>query len=122
VDAICNRVLILNNGKLALDERLESLQASQVITLETDASEEELKQILSGMDDKITIESRQYDPEFYLYYLHLPEQANFKQVVASVTSRIVNENRSVYLIEQRKHDLESVFRRVSSAEETSDAA
>lgn len=122
VDAICDRVLILNNGKLALDDRLESIQASKVITLETDASEEELIQILSGMDEKVMIEARQHDPEFYLYYLHFSGQASIKQVVAKITTRIVTENRSVYLIEQRKHDLESVFRRVSTADGVTDDA
>jgi len=122
VDAICDRVLILSNGKLALDDKLKSVQTSPVITLETNIDEAELSQLLSEFAEITTIHCDEFEKETYLYSLHLDGQPYVNTLISNIARKIITSGGSIYEIAQQKHDLESVFRQVSAAGVEPDAA
>ena len=122
VDAICDRVLILNNGKLDLDEQLSSLQSMHSLNLETDIAEDSLRAMLSDLSEIEGIKSQDNESEYKNYILQVSEQADIKLLIAKVVNRISAVDKSIYTISPQKHDLESVFRQVSSAKGDVDAA
>ncbi|NOY67680.1 MAG: ATP-binding cassette domain-containing protein [Gammaproteobacteria bacterium] len=122
VDALCDRVLILNNGKLDLDERLATLQASHALYLETDVTEDVLIKILSDLNEVEMVEFLESQTGCNSYSLHMVDQTDARLLIASVVNRISSTGKSVYTIKTQKHNLESVFRQVSVAKDASDAA
>jgi len=122
VDAICDRVLILNNGKLDLDEQLSSLQSMHSLNMETDVAEDTISDILSDLSEIEIIKSHDNKTEYKKYTLHITEQTDVRLLIAKIVKRMSAAGKSIYTIAPQKHDLESVFRQVSSAKGEVDAA
>ena len=112
VDAVCDRVMILRAGKLALDERLTELQRSERMVLRTDAGQEAVAVAVDG---------------FAAVTRHGGGYA-FDGVAddpgrAELARRLVGAGIAVHGLAAQKRDLETVFREVSTetSEEASDA-
>ena len=58
VDAICDRVLVLRHGKLALDARLDSLRQSRTLLLRADSTNESLTTYLKRMPQVATLQQQ----------------------------------------------------------------
>ena len=112
VDAVCDRVMILRAGKLALDERLTDLQRSERMVLQTDAGEAAVAAAVDGLagvtrhDGGYAFEGIADDPGR-----------------AELARRLVGAGIAVHGLAAQKRDLETVFREVSTetSEEASDA-
>lgn len=117
VKAVCDRVLILRAGQLALDERLQDLQQASAVQLKTDAHAD-VKQLLGGLAVTAGI---------------VPESAGHWRIelngdldagVSALATTLVQAGVPVYSLVPASQDLESIFKQVSeaTAEEVSDAA
>ena len=112
VDAVCDRVMILRAGKLALDERLTELQRSERMVLRTDAGQEAVAVAVDGFaavtrhDGGYAFDGVADDPGR-----------------AELARRLVGAGIAVHGLAAQKRDLETVFREVSTetSEEASDA-
>jgi ABC-2 type transport system ATP-binding protein len=56
VEAVCTRVLVLRDGRLALDQGLQELRSSKTLLLRTDASVEDLSSYLRRMPQVASLE------------------------------------------------------------------
>ena len=106
VDAVCDRVMILRAGELALDERLAALQESARVALATDAT---LGDVEAAVDGFATVAGRGagYAVEF--------DAAADETRIAELAKRLVAGGVAVHSLAPEKRDLETVFREVNSA-------
>ena len=105
VDAICDRVLIMSNGKLVVDEQLAKLNEAKRIVLNSDASREQLSSVTG-----LRVDRGVNDREFLL---HANSETNIESEINAVLSKLVNANIAVHGISPERHDLETLFTSVS---------
>ena len=111
VNAICDRVMILSNGRLAVDERLDALQESGRLRLETDSDPGLVANALDGF--------AQVTAEEGALLLHLPEAG--VDARAEAARRLVAHNVAIHALHPAIRDLEAIFREASE-EAIADAA
>ena len=105
VDAVCDRVMILRAGRLALDEKLSDLQQGQRLYVGTDASGQVLAEALG---EHIDIEAA--DGGWFLS----SDRPLDDQQSADVATRLVRAGIGFHAMQPEQRDLETVFRRVSA--------
>ena len=113
VDAICDRVLILRDGQLGLDEQLATLRSSGQLRLRTDLAPERVQALLPHMQLSRVADSLR---------LTLPEDAELDASAAQVAAQVAGAGGQLYQLAAEVRDLETVFREVSLHEGISDAA
>ncbi len=104
VEAICDRVLILQNGKLVIDERLSELRKSSRVYLHTPVAQ---SQLTSAIGDSVEIESA--EGGFFLSAKDEPPE----KLIERLLPELVGQSIPVQGIETERRDLEVLFRDVS---------
>ena len=107
VDAVCDRVMILRAGELALDERLAALQKSARVALATDAPLSDVEAAVHGFAT-VAGSGAGYAVEF--------AGAVDETRIAELAKRLVEGGIAVHSLAPEKRDLETVFREVNSAD------
>ena len=117
VKAVCDRVLILRAGQLALDERLQDLQQASAVHLKTDA-QTDINQTLGGAPAAVEILSE--GPGYW----RIEVKDDFDAGVSALARTLVQAGVPIYSLAPATQDLESIFKQVSEAtlDEVSDAA
>jgi ABC-2 type transport system ATP-binding protein len=120
VDAVCDRVLMLNAGRLVLDQSLDGLRRSQELLLLTDR--DVLPPAAAGLlaqgSTCLSVTGGKY-----LHSIELPGGADADELVRDLTVALVGAGAAVYSIAPRSRDLETVFREANeAAQEVVDAA
>ena len=105
VDAICDRVLIMNDGQLVVDERLDSLNRATRISLLSNATREQI----SGASG-LRVERGSRENEFLL---HLDEELDATARINQLVPELVEAKIGVFSINAERNDLETLFTRVS---------
>lgn len=115
VDALCDRVLILSNGHLAVDARLEELRQSNHLLLSTSLAPEEVRARLQQLGELQAIEelTGAAPGSVYSYRLRLAETGDFNAVNAAIAKTIVDAGADLYRLQTEHRDLETLFREVS---------
>ena len=111
VDAVCDRVMILRAGKLALDERMTDLQRSDRMVLRTNASQQAIESAVTGF-----AEVAGHDGGYAF------DGVSDDASRAELTRRLVGAGIAVHALAAQKRDLEAVFREVSAETEEADDA
>ena len=111
VNALCDRVIILRNGRLVLDEQLDTLKASRRLLLTTDASHDAVRAALAkvdGVGEISLVEGRQFALE-----IAAGDPAN----LAAATARaLTSSDVSIFSLHPEQRDLESVFNEASEVD------
>ena len=110
VSAICDRVMILRDGRLVLDEELATLQRSQRLALVTDADRERVTALLAGVAE--IGEVTEQPGADGLHHLFLAADGN-EQIAAEVARTLVGGGVNLFSLAPEQHDLETVFRDAS---------
>ena len=105
VDAICDRVLIMNDGQLVVDERLDALNRASRVSLRSNASREQVSHVSGLRVD------RGSSPDELL--LHINEQDDANAQINAIVPKLVEANVAIYGINPERHDLETLFASVS---------
>jgi len=116
VDAVCDRVMILRNGRLVVDENLVSLNQHTGLILETDANINNVNDSLKQFADITHIELKEGQPDSFQYLLTLSEQSDIRASAAMVAKNILEAGYKIYSLAHEKRDLEALFRQVNSVE------
>lgn len=112
VDAVCDRVMILRAGELAVDERLSALQESARVSLATDA---DLAAVTAAAGDLAAARAGSGGFTFEFHDGVGPEST------AELARRLVAGGVPIHGLVAEKRDLETVFREVNEAVATDDA-
>ena len=107
VEAICDRVLILQNGKLVVDERLDELKKTTRVLLHTPVA---ISQVKSAVGESVTVESASQG--FFLS----PSDENAEGLIEQLVPKLVSQSIPIQSIEPERRDLEALFRDVSEVE------
>lgn len=116
VQAICDRVIIINNGRKALDSRLDELQADSRLLLRTDAAPQKVKTIMNGfkaITDITEMANRHHEPG-YCYGISLDPGSDRYQAASSLAREVQAEEWQLYALYPETRDLETVFAEISS--------
>ena len=106
VDAVCDRVMILRAGALAVDERLAALKESARVTLTTDASQAAVQAALGDF-----AEASPHADGFAF------EGGGDPDRTAELAKRLVAGGVAIHGLAAEKRDLESIFREVNAADQ-----
>ncbi|WP_097460237.1 ABC transporter ATP-binding protein [Mangrovitalea sediminis] len=122
VNAVCDRVLIIRNGELALDATMEELNRSKVLRLVSDVPDAELGLIVRSLGiARVRLEQRRGTRHEYLLFVE--EGKDAEQVAAEVADHLVERRQRIYALTPETRDLETVFREINEhATEGSHAA
>ncbi len=112
VNAVCDRAMILRNGRLVLDETLASLRRSERLLIGTDAEPDRVATALRGIDGVGASPVRNGARR-----VALPLSGEVEATAARVVAALVAANIHVYSVAPEQRDLETVFREVSDAGE-----
>ena len=106
VDAVCDRVMILRAGELALDERLDALKQSARVLLATDATAPDVAAAVGDL-----AEVAPHDDGFAIAFGDSVGDAE----AAELARRLVAAEVPVHGLAPERRDLEAVFRTVNAA-------
>ncbi|WP_461481319.1 ABC transporter ATP-binding protein [Porticoccus sp.] len=133
VDAICDRVLIIRNGELAVDTSLEELKKSNSLLIATSLDYSALNSLLVNQPGILGIEtsaegSTKAGAQVHRYRVAVEDATDHLQLGAVISRTLIDAGAEVYGIGEERRDLETLFREVNSApmrattEEAKDAA
>ncbi len=111
VNALCDRVLILKSGQLVLDEKLDKLQQSKHLVVETDCTDLQLIEQISGVnaievknDSKLIVE--------------ISKQAFSRAISSDISKAIIESGASLFSIYPQQRDLETVFNQINNEQQS----
>lgn len=114
VQAICDRVIIVKGGVIALDAKLDSLQADNRLLVQTSAAPDQAVSVLQRCDGvQSVVESTGKNDTDYVYSLNLDESMDRKKNAASIASTVHEQDWQLFAMHFETRDLESVFAEMS---------
>jgi len=113
VDALCDRVLIIRNGQLAVDARLEELRESNNLQLTTSFTKDKLTMLLQPLNAITNIEEISSEDSNYHYHLRVEEMSDQIALCGEIANLVVTAGGTLYSINQENRDLETLFREVN---------
>ncbi|GLX77323.1 ABC transporter ATP-binding protein [Thalassotalea insulae] len=112
VNALCDRALILKAGQLVLDEKLDALQHSQQLIVETDCQDLAIIKQISGVKALERISEHQLMVE-----ISKPEFS--RTICTELSKAIVNSDANLFALYRKKRDLETVFNQINNEQYSS---
>lgn len=109
VDALCDRVLILRAGELALDARLEDLRNSNRLIVSSDIDAASASQLLQSIEGVNSIDTHSK----HSYLITINREASFNSIASEIARLLLANNNALYELRREQRDLESVFRDVN---------
>lgn len=115
VQAVCDRVIIVNTGKIVVDSRLDSLQQGSRLLLCSENREglQDNLEALPGITAVEKVGAHQTSENGVMYALSIAEEKQRDQIAALVSKEIIQKGLSLYSMQYESRDLESVFAQVS---------
>jgi ABC-2 type transport system ATP-binding protein len=114
VDAICDRVLVLRHGKLALDTRLDSLRQSRTMLLRTDSAADSLTTYLRRMPQVATLQQHADSDNRSRYTLTLHDNADLDTAANNIAQCVIKAGARLYQLQPVVRGLEAVFHEVNN--------
>ena len=113
VEAVCDRVIIMARGEIALDSHMSDLHSSNRLILSTDKGLDEISPSLKKLSGVRSIDFLGNRGSENSYALEIePNGSNLNTEVAKV---VVNEGFQLFSLHPERKNLESVFREINSA-------
>jgi ABC-2 type transport system ATP-binding protein len=109
VDAVCDRVLILRGGQLALDERLATLRDSKTLRLRTNAAAPDLASHLNRLPQVATLQSAATDAGFMQFDLQLHPNVDADTAANNIAQCVVMAGAKLFGLQVISRDLDTVF-------------
>jgi len=118
VDAICDRVLMLRNGRLILDERQDELRNSRSLLLKASANIEVLGKYLKRLPQIAQLTQSAGNSDFSEFTLTLHENADLDTAANNIAQCVIQAGAKLYELQPLVRDLDTVFREANTAVET----
>jgi ABC-2 type transport system ATP-binding protein len=112
VDAVCDRVLMLRSGRLALDQSLTELHQSTTLQLRTNAAVPELAGYLKRLPQVSAVDATWADEAYLHFDLHLHLNVDPDTAANNIAQCVVKAGARLFYLQQATRDLDSVFREV----------
>ncbi len=125
VQALCDRIIIIHNGRKVLDSTMDELLASRRLLVTVDAEAKPVLELLNSVGGVASVEvislpesqpipspSAPQDPR-YDYALNLGDGDNPMDAAPIVASLIAKQGWKLYKLHAERHNLEQIFGEVS---------
>jgi len=120
VEATCDRVLILRQGRLALDARLEELTQGNHLQLRCEAPSDQASELLKSLPGVAHTQLQNETAGISTFRLQVSQ--NQEQTAADVAAAVVNAGWKLYALQREEHSLEKIFHDITAGEVITDAA
>ena len=121
VEAVCDRVLVLSNGKLVLDESMSNLRESRRLSLCTDDKVTGLSEVIAALPQVAEIKAEPNTlPAHAEFVITLVPEANSDEAAGKIGQAVINSGANLYSLRALVRDLETVFREASELAEVTD--
>ncbi|RLA56443.1 MAG: ABC transporter ATP-binding protein [Gammaproteobacteria bacterium] len=114
VDAICDRVLMLRNGQLALDQRMRDLHRSRTLQLRTNAAVDSLASYLRRMPQVASLKQSTGGDGLMQFSLQLHQNADMDTAANNIAKCVIEAGARLYQLQPMTRDLGNVFREVNA--------
>lgn len=114
VQAICDRVIIIRNGKKALDASMDELRAGKRLLVGVDAAPEKALELFSSVGGIRSVEPVDSDGEQHSYALDLDTDQGLTEAAPQVADRVMQEGIKLYTLRPESRDLETIFGEISA--------
>lgn len=112
VQAVCDRVLMMRQGRLALDSRLDELGGSQRLLLSVDAGPDDVRGVVGDIRGINRIEDLASEGSAaWRYAVHTDSEAS--ELAPELARRLQDAGLNLYALTPEKRDLETVFAEVN---------
>ncbi len=117
VNAVCDRVMMLRQGRLVVDASLGELQQGQRLRLTTDASLEQVGMLAAAIPalGEPQLQSAHGSRRRMALPLQTADATALDQACAQLVAKLVQAGQQVFAVGQEQADLESLFREVNEA-------
>ncbi len=112
VDAVCDRVLILRNGRLALDQSLAELHHTKTLLLRTGTTEQPLGSFLHRLPQVQSLEHNVAADGLMHFNVHLHPNIDMNTAANNIAQCVIQAGAKLYQLQVSTRDLDSVFREV----------
>ncbi len=109
VEAVCDRVLIIQQGKLVLDSTMDEIKSSGGIILSVDRPEREVEAQFAKMSGVQSVRLLNKESSIYSYLL-TPQSGTDHSLLADISNRVLSSGWRLYTLTPREQSLDSVFR------------
>ncbi len=119
VQAICDRVIIIRNGKKALDARLDELQTiSHRLLIAVNSDRDKTNELFDSIDVVTSVEYLSSESGQYRYALGINDTEQSLGAASLVAKTIIEQGVELYTLKPERYDLETVFQDINRAEES----
>ncbi len=123
VDALCDRVLIMRNGVLAVDEQLTTLRTGHCLTLSTNlTSKNTVSRLLAPVNGVLDIDTVLCGDQQLRVQIKISDDVDLSEAAAEIAKTVVDSGHALFELAPAQRDLESVFREVNEKEELAHVA
>ena len=113
VEALCDRVLIVHSGKLAVDAKMQDLQESNLIELSCSLDPEKVNELFNSVSAIESFDFKHAGGSVFDYTITHDSNTKQQQLSAQVAQAIVSSGAELYSLHSKKYDLEAMFREVN---------
>ena len=117
VQAICDRVIIIRNGKKALDKTMSDLQAGKRLLVSVNADSERVTKLFKSVNGVKSVQSLYKKGPGYRYALDLGDQNELAEAAPSIANKIMTAGFKLYALQHESRDLETIFGEISAQKE-----
>ncbi len=114
VQAICDRVIIIRNGRKALDSGIDELQAGKRLLVALDAAPDRALEPLAEIAGVASVESLSGSGPGHSYALSLEGEEDPFRTAPLVARRAADEGWSLYTLQPERRNLEEIFGEISA--------
>ncbi len=116
VQAICSRVIIIQDGRKVLDSTMDELLTGKRLQVAVDAEPERAIKMLSSVNGVVSVEPVSQRGPGNRYVLDLGNDVDPAEAAHIVASRIATEGWKLYALQPERRDLEQIFSEISAVE------
>lgn len=115
VQAVCDRVIIIRNGKMSLDAKLDTLQQQSRLLVTVSSKDDSTASLFNPIDSILKIEelTEAPSPKEKSFALTLHEESDKKQTAATIAQTVHDSGLSLYSLQFESKDLETIFSQTS---------
>jgi ABC-2 type transport system ATP-binding protein len=114
VQAVCDRVIIVRNGRKALDATMAELRAGKRLRVGVDAAPQQALALLGGVEGVRSVAAAGEQGRGFFYDLELAGEEALEETAPLVAERVAAEGWRLYALQPESRDLETIFGEISA--------
>lgn len=114
VGAVCDRVLVLRNGRLALDQRLDEFRKRRTLQLTTDDSVPNLAATLRHLPQVLSLTQAGEENGLLRFELQMHADSKMDTAANNIAQCVIAAGARLYQLREEERDLDSLFHGVNA--------